>query len=72
VTVSLEDFRVPKTPETRTPYVLALLAIIGVANAALRWFVGFRYSVEVFVLLAAVAIACAVWRFVRQRTPLMP
>ena len=35
---------VPKTPETRTPYVLALLAIIAAVNAALRWFVGFRYA----------------------------
>ena len=60
--MSLEDFRVPKTPESRTPYVLALLAILGAVYAALRWFVGFRYSVEVFVLLAAVAVASAVWR----------
>ena len=58
---------VPKTPETRTPYVLALLAIIAAVNAALRWFVGFRYSAEVFVLVAATAIAYAVWRFVRER-----
>jgi len=65
--MSLEDFRVPKTPETRTPYVRALLAIIGVANAALRWFVEFRYAVEVFLLTAAAAIAYAVWRFVRRR-----
>ena len=63
----LEDFRVPKTPETRTPFVLALLAIITALNAAFRWFVGFRYSVEVFVLIAATGVAYAVWRFIRQR-----
>ena len=65
--MALEDFRVAKTPETRTPYVLALLGIIGAVNAGLRWFVGFRYSAEVFVLVAAAAIAYAVWRFVRHR-----
>ena len=65
--MSLEDFRVPKTPETRTPYVLALLVIIGIANAGLRWFVEFRYAVEVFLLTATAAIAYAVWRFVRRR-----
>jgi hypothetical protein len=70
--VSLEDFRVPKTPESRTPYVLALLAILGAVNAALRGFIGFRYSVEVFVLLAVAAIAYAVWRFVRPSEPLEP
>ena len=70
--MSLEDFRVPKTPETRTPYVLALLAIIGAVTAALRWFVGFRYSVEAFALIAAAAIAYAVWRFVRPPQPLKP
>lgn len=71
--MSLEDFRVPKTPETRTPYVLALLVVIATVNAALRWFVGFRYSAEVFVLVAAAAIAYAVWRSIRQRaSPLNP
>jgi hypothetical protein len=64
--MSLEDFRVPKTPETRTPYVLALLAIIGAVEAALNWYVGFRYSVELFLLTAAAAIVYAVWRFARQ------
>jgi hypothetical protein len=63
----LEDFRVPKTPETRTPYVLALLAIIGALNASLRWFVDFRYAVEVFVLLAIAAVAYAIWLFLRRR-----
>ena len=64
--MSLEDFRVPKTPETRTPYVLALLLIIGAVEAALNWYVGFRYSVELFLLTTAAAIVYAVWRFTRQ------
>ena len=65
--MSLEDFRVPKTPETRTPYVLALLAILGAANASLRWFTGFRYAVEVFVLTAVAAVTYVVWLYLRQR-----
>jgi hypothetical protein len=63
----LDDFRVPKTPETRTPYVLALLAIIGVVNGALRWLIDFQYAVELTLIVAAVALVFAVWRFVRQR-----
>ena len=35
--MTLEHFRVPKTPETRTPYVLALLAIIGAVNFSLHY-----------------------------------
>ena len=66
-----ENFRVPKTPETRTPYVLALLAIIGAVNFSLRWFVGFRYAVEVFVLTAVPAVAYVVWRYAREH-PLNP
>jgi hypothetical protein len=64
--VALEDFRVPKTPETRTPYVLGLLAILGAANAALRWFVEFRYAVDVSVVIAAAAVAWVVFRFLDQ------
>lgn len=62
----MQDFRIAKTPETRTPYVLALLAIVGVLNAALRWFLDFRYSVEVFLLTATAAIAYAIWLYSRQ------
>ena len=62
-----ENFRAPKTPETRTPYVLALLAIIGAVNVSLRWFIGFRYAVEVLILTALAAIAYAVWLFLRRR-----
>jgi len=61
----LEDFRVPPTPETRTPYVLALMAIIGVVSGALRWFIGFQYAVEVTLTAAAAAIGYVVWRFIR-------
>ena len=65
--MSLDDFRVPKTPETRTPYVLALLAIIGAVNASLRWFVDFRYAVEVFIVTAVAAVAYFAWRYLRHR-----
>ena len=61
-----ENFRVPKTPETRTPYVLALLSIIGAVNVLLRWFIGFRYALEVFVLIAIAAVAYAIWLFLRR------
>ena len=48
-------------------YVLALLAIIGAVNASLRWFTGFRYAVEVFVLTAVAAVTYVVWLYLRQR-----
>ena len=63
--MSLENFRVPKTPETRTPYVLALLLVIGLVNGALRWFIDFQYAVELTILMAAAAVTYVVWRFVR-------
>ena len=66
--MSLEHFKVPRTPESRTPYVLALLGILGVANLAWRTFVDSRYSVEIFLALAVSAITYVVWRYVRQPT----
>ena len=56
----MENFRVPKTPESRTPYVLALLAIIGLLGAAVRLFVGSRYSIEMLLMLAAAAGSYAI------------
>ena len=64
--MSLEDFRVPRTPESRTPYVLGLLGVLGAVNLAWTAFVGSPYSVEIFLVSAAAAIAFVVWRYVRQ------
>jgi len=64
--MSLEHFRVPRTPESRTPYVLALSAIIGVIGGALRWLIDFQYAVELTVIAAAAGITYVVWRFIRQ------
>ncbi len=64
--MSLENFRVPRTPESRTPYVLAVLAIFGVIGAAWNAFVDFRYNVESLIVVAAAAVGYAVWRSVRQ------
>lgn len=63
--MSLENFRVPETPETRTPRVLALLLVIGLVSSALRWLIGFEYAVELTLLLAAAAVSYVVWRFIR-------
>ena len=45
--MGLEDFRPPRTPESRTPYVLGLMLVIGVVMAAgralwnfLLWLIG--------------------------------
>ena len=63
----LDNFRIPKTPETRTPYVLAVSAIIGVLSGALQWFIGFKYAGGLTLVVAALAIAYVVWRFVRRK-----
>ena len=34
--MGLEDFRVPRTPESRTPYVLLILFVFGLVGAAIR------------------------------------
>lgn len=64
--MSLENFKPPRTPESRTPYVLALLGILGAANLAWGAFINSRYSVEIFLALTVGAIAYVVWRYVRR------
>ena len=64
--MSLENFRVPKTPESRTPYVLAVGAIFGGLAAAGNWFVDFRYNVEVLLIAAAVVVGYVTWRYVNR------
>jgi hypothetical protein len=34
--MSLEKFRLPRTPESRTPYVVAILVLISLVAAAVR------------------------------------
>ena len=65
----LENFRAPKTLESRTPYVLAVGAIFGAIAAAWNWFVGFRYNVEVLLVAAAVALGYVTWRYARRAPP---
>ena len=64
--MAIENFRIPETPESRTPRVLALLAIIGLIGAAVRLFVGSRYSIEMLLMLAAATGSYAIWRYLRQ------
>ena len=67
--MSLEHFRVPKTPESRTPYVLAVGAIFGVIAAAWNWLVDYRYNVEVLLIAIAAALGYVTWRYVKGAPP---
>lgn len=67
VNMSLENFRVPKTPETRIPHVLLVLLVIETVALAVRWFIGSRFSVELFVVITAAAIVYVIWRYLRQQ-----
>jgi hypothetical protein len=64
--MALEDFGAPRTPESRTPYVLALLAIIGLARGLWAALEGWAYGAEFVLVAAAAGIAYAVFRFRRQ------
>jgi hypothetical protein len=44
--MSLNSCNVPKTPESRTPYVLLLLVCVAGIAAAWRLLSGFRWGVE--------------------------
>ena len=63
----LERFHLPKTPESRTPYVLALLGLIGLGQGLWSMWVSSPYSVELLLGTAAAAGAYAFWRYMRQR-----
>jgi hypothetical protein len=65
--MALETFRVPRTPESRTPYVLALLGAIGLVTGAVRLIVGSAIGVELVAAGLVAAAAVAVVVFVRQR-----
>jgi hypothetical protein len=62
----VEDFRTRATPESRMHRVLVVLFIIGGIRAVFGVFVGSRYSVETAIGVFVVAIAYAVWRYLRQ------
>jgi hypothetical protein len=63
--MSLENFKLPKTPESRTPAMLLLIVLIGGVTALVRGFVEFRFAAELVVVGAIAAIGYAVWRFIR-------
>ena len=63
----MQHLNVPNTPESRTPYVLALLAVIAVVNGLWRMWVGSPFAVEILIGVALAAVAYAVLGFVRQR-----
>jgi hypothetical protein len=65
--MSLDRFSVPKTPESRTPYVLLLLVCLGAIGAAWRLLSGFRFGVELVTFAAIIAVVYAVARFLQQR-----
>jgi hypothetical protein len=56
-----------RTPESRTPYVLGALAVIGVVAAAWRGTVAWPFGAELVLVVAVAAIAVATWRYVRDR-----
>ena len=64
--MSLDNFRVPRTPESRTPYVLGLLGVVGAVNLAWTAFIGSSHSVEILLVSAAAVIGYVIWRYVRQ------
>lgn len=67
---SLERFRLPRTPESRTPLVLLLLGALGLATAAIRggwrFLAGSSYGVELLLGAAFAAILYATVRYIRQ------
>ncbi len=69
IPMSLEDFKLPETRNSRTPYALLLLGVSAAVTAAWRIWVGSRYSVEIMIGVTVVAVAYAVLRYARQRDP---
>ena len=66
--MAIENFRIPETPESRTPRVLVLLVIMGLIGETVRAIVDSRYSVGVLLMLAVAAVSYAIWRYLRQQS----
>jgi hypothetical protein len=65
--MSLEDFKIRKTLESRTPYVLLLLGVVAALGAIWRAFAGLSYSVAIATGVCIVAVAYAILRYVNHR-----
>jgi hypothetical protein len=61
--MSLESFRAPTTPESRTHRVVLLLIALGLVRSGWGLFVGSRYSAEIAIGATVAAVAYAVWRY---------
>jgi hypothetical protein len=63
----LDQFRDRRTPESRTPYVLLLLAVIGAVVVVWRLLVTSQVGAEILLGVVVAAVVFAIWRFARQR-----
>lgn len=72
--MSLEHFRVPETPESRTPRVLLLLLVIGLGTSLVRtgwtWLAFSTFGEAAVLTVAGGAVVYAVARYVRGRRTL--
>jgi hypothetical protein len=70
--MSLENFRIPETPESRTHRVVLLLIAICLVSALVRggwrFLVGLSYGAELLAMAAAAAVLYAIVRYARQRS----
>ena len=68
--MSLEDFRIPETPESRTHRVVLLLIAIGLVGAVVRggwrFLVDLSHGAELLAMAAAAAVLYAILRYMRQ------
>lgn len=62
----MRHFTIPRTPESRTPYVLALLAAIGTGRFVWNAWHRSPYSIAILLTVATSAIAYAVYRYLSQ------
>ena len=65
--MSLERFRVPRTPESRTPLVLLWLAALGGIGYAYRTLAESEHGAAIVVIVAASLVLYALIRYVAGR-----
>lgn len=65
--MTLDTFREPQTPESRTWRVVLVLTLLGAPFAFWRWVSGSVYAVEIAAGALVVALGWAVALYVRQR-----